>query len=80
MESLALESSSDLTSDMEKRLDALKGIDSLKSSNIPQDYDEYSATKNLVKKVLAEAALEKKLDNDDAEEMEVEVNNKLIYY
>ncbi|XP_044016493.1 abscission/NoCut checkpoint regulator isoform X2 [Aphidius gifuensis] len=74
MEQLALSSTpSTSTSDIEQRLNSLKGIDATKSTNIPEDIDEEEVTKNIIKKALAEAELEKKFQDDDSlEEMEIE--------
>ncbi|KAJ8664974.1 hypothetical protein QAD02_006636 [Eretmocerus hayati] len=62
--------------DIRKRLDVLRGIDSSKYSQEPMmDYeeDEASATKRIIEKALAEAALENKLGEiDDLEEFDLQ--------
>ncbi|XP_011302591.1 abscission/NoCut checkpoint regulator isoform X2 [Fopius arisanus] len=59
--------------DIDRRLSKLKGIDPSKSE-IPEDLDEATVTRNIVSRALAEAVLEKKYGVAEGdEEMEVEV-------
>ena len=83
-----MSSGSDPTKDVEARLNALKGFDPSKqySSISTENVDEATATKRIIEKALAEAALEAKYgdgENDDSDklespespgEMDVEVN------
>lgn len=69
----------DSFSDIEMRLDSLKGRDASKVSkskaNLAEDTD--SVTKRLIKKALAEAALERKHGDIDIQEQSVqECSNK----
>ncbi|XP_033215289.1 abscission/NoCut checkpoint regulator isoform X2 [Belonocnema kinseyi] len=76
LERLELSGRNDPVSEIQSRLDHLKGFDPSKSSSSKQedeDEEDRTITKKIIKKALAEAALERKYDDvDELEEMEVE--------
>lgn len=81
MESLELSSGCDPAKEVEARLNSLRGVDATKQSTgmaEPDSDDEETATKKLIEKALAEAALEAKYEAEELEgppeDMEVEVN------
>lgn len=78
LERLELTSKNDPAQDIEQKLNALKGTNPQKSS--VQEYDddddnEETATQKIIKKAMAEAALQAKYqDHDELEEMDIEVS------
>lgn len=80
LERLKLSSRSDPDGEIEARLRALQDINNSRSNSTQShgyndfdDEDEHEMTKKIIKKAMAEAALERKYDDvDELEEMEVE--------
>lgn len=80
---MELSAKNDPTKEVEARLNALKGLDPAKQypslpAGVDDEIDEATVAKNIVKKTLAEAALEAKYEAEELgepEEMEVEVNS-----
>ncbi|XP_043280586.1 abscission/NoCut checkpoint regulator [Venturia canescens] len=75
LESLELSAKNDPAKEVEQRLNTLKGFDPTKQySSLPtgmdDEVDEETVTKNIVKKAMAEAALEAKYGSEELEELE----------